>query len=92
MSDEPLLHDLMEQVAAKIPAKWRRVGIALNLNQSDLDCLPVLDCHQCFINIFTTWKNQETSPYTWLTVLDALNTKQVGETHLAKEITSKLLE
>ena len=92
MSDGPQLSDLMEQVAAKIPAKWQRVGIALNLNQSDLECLPVLDCHQCFVTIFTTWKKQETSPYTWLTVLDALNTKLVGEKHLAQVITSRLLK
>lgn len=90
MNSEPQLPDLMNEVAAKIPAKWLRVGIAVNLPASDLECLSDLDSCKCFITIFTTWKKKETTPYTWLTLIHALQTPIVGELNLAKVITSKL--
>lgn len=90
MQSEPQLPDLMNEVAAKIPAKWLPVGIAVNLPHSDLQGLPASDPCQCFTSIFATWKNKETRPYTWLTLIHALQTPIVGELNLANIITSKL--
>ena len=80
----------MNEVAAQIPAKWHQVGTQLNLAPSDLECLPASDSHRCFTSVFTTWEKQDTKPYTWFTIIDVLKTPAVGESHLAKVITSKL--
>ena len=90
MDSEPQLPDLMNEVAAKIPAKWLPVGIAVSLDHSDLQCLPASDPCQCFTSIFALWKKKETKPYTWSTLIHALQTPIVGELNLAKVITSKL--
>ena len=80
----------MDEVAAQIPAKWHQVGIALNLPHSELECLPASDSLRCFSSIFNTWMKQELKPYTWLTIINVLQTPAVGESRLAKVITSKL--
>ena len=90
LNSEPQLPDLMNEVAAKIPAKWLPVGIAVNLAHNDLECLPASDPCQCFTSIFATWKRKETKPYTWSTLIHALRTPAVGELNLANIITSKL--
>ena len=90
LNSEPHLPDLMNEVAAKIPAKWLPVGIALYLAYSDLQSLPASDSCQCFTSIFAKWKNEKTKPYTWSTLIQALQTPIVGELNLAKIITSKL--
>ena len=91
LRSEPKLSDLMNHVAAKILPKWHELGIALDLAHNDLECLRALDPHQRFSSIFTKWKEQMTKPYTWLTVIDALNTPTVGAINLARDITSKFL-
>ena len=92
LSSEPQLLDLMNHVATKILPKWQEFGIALDLAPGDLQCLRILpDPLQRFTSIFNKWKEQVTKPYTWLTVIDALNTPIVGAINLAREITSKFL-
>ena len=90
LKSEPELSDLMNEVAAVIPNKWQQVGIVLNVSDGDLSCFVQLDSQKCFISVFTTWRNKETSPYTWQTVVKALQSPTVGENKLAKDINSKL--
>ena len=79
LKSEPELSDLMNEVAAVIPDKWQQVGIVLNMSDGDLASFVQLDSHKCFISVFTTWKNKQTSPYTWQTVVKALQSPTVGE-------------
>ena len=90
MKSEPELADLMNEVAANIPSKWQEVGIALKVSDGDLAGFAQSDCNKCFISVFTTWKNRQTSPYTWQTVVKALQSPVVGENKLATNIISKL--
>ena len=90
LKSEPELSDLMNEVAAVIPDKWQQVGIVLNMSDGDLASFVQLDSQKCFISVFTTWKNKQTSPYTWQTVVKALQSPTVGENKLAKDINSKL--
>ena len=91
LKSEPDLSDLMNEVAAMIPNKWQQVGIVLNVSDGDLACFTQSDSQKRFISVFTTWKNKQTAPYTWLTVVQALQAPVVGESKLAKDIKSKLL-
>ena len=91
----------MNEIAAVIPSKWRAVGIQLSLSRGTLDSIqsnhagkPQL-CHDSFEEVFGTWKDQATtgatcSPYTWLTMIDALKTPAVGEVALAESLEQKL--
>ena len=83
----------MNKVAARIPNLWRDVGIQLGLDQSVLNAIAIVspgDTNHCFSNVFTLWRNRKTSPYTWATIIQALQTAAVGQKKVAEEITSEL--
>ena len=91
----PELPDLMNEVAAEIPSKWRVVGLRLGLDQGILDGIASIssgDTNLCYINVFSRWKNQNstTYPYTWSTIVWALQAPAVGESRLAEKIKNKL--
>ena len=95
LDSEPELSDLMNEVAAEIPGKWRDVGLQLGLDQGVLERVATIspgDTNLCYSNVFTRWKSQNstTHPYTWSTIVQALKTRAVGESRLANEIMSKL--
>ena len=84
----------MNEVAAETPGKWRDVGLQLGLDEGVLDGIALIspgDINRCYSNVFTRWKNQNstTHPYTWSTVVHALQTPAVGEERLAYEIKSR---
>ena len=91
----PELPDLMKEVAANIPNKWRDVGLQLGLDQGVLEGIASIspgDTNLYYINVFTWWKNltSTTHPYTWSTVVQALESPAVGERRLADKIMSEL--
>ena len=95
LDSQPELPDLMKEVAAEIPNKWRDVGLQLGLDQGVLEGIASIspgDTNLYYINVFTRWKNQNstTHPHTWSTVVQALESPAVGESRLADEIKSKL--
>ena len=104
LSSEPKLRDLMNEVAAKIPGKWSDVGLELGLDQGVLDGIATSsgDTNRCYREVFTRWRNQNsttqwstlnstTHPYTWLTIVHALQAPAVGEERLANEIKTELM-
>ena len=85
----------MNEVAAKIPSKWRDMGLQLGVDQSVLEGIATTspgDTKHHYINVFTQWENQNstTHPYTWSTIVQALESPAVGEKRLADEIKEKL--
>ena len=95
LDSEPDLRDLMNEVAAQIPGKWRDVGLQLGVDQSILKGIATIsqgDTNLCYSNVFTQWKNQTstTHPYTWSRLVQALKTPAVGEQRLADKIKSEL--
>ena len=91
MEEEPELVDLMNEVAAHIPSKWREVGIQLHLNPDHLDgiAVSVSSPHDRFCSVFTLWKKQMTPPYKWSTVIQALKAPAVNEIRLAEELKNR---
>ena len=95
LDSEPELSDLMNEVAANIPKRWRDVGLQLGLDPGVLKRIATIsqgDTNLCYVNVFTQWKKQTstTHPYTWSTVVRALKTPAVGEQRLADKIKSEL--
>ena len=95
LNSQPELADLMNEVAAEIPGKWRDVGLQLGLDHRALDGVATIspgDVNHCYSNVFTRWKSQNSQahPYTWSTVVQALKARAVGEDRLANKIKDEL--
>ena len=95
LESAPELQDLMNKVAAKIPSKWRDMGLQLGVDQDVLEGIASIspgDINRCYSNVFTRWKNQNstTHPYTWSTIVQALKAPAVGEERLADKISAML--
>ena len=95
LDSQPELADLMNEVAAEIPGKWRDVGLQLGMDHGVLDGIAAIspgDINHCYSNVFTRWKNQKSQsyPYTWSTVVQALKARAVGEERLADKIKNEL--
>ena len=85
----------MNKIAAKIPNKWRDIGLQLGVDQGVLDGIATIslgDSNHCYINVFTQWKKQNlpTHRYSWSTLVQALKTPAVGEDRMADEIKNEL--
>ena len=82
----------MNDVAAKIPARWRDVAIKLGLEVEELNSVdervPSRDPHQCYYHVFNIWKAKNTTPYTWESVIKALKSSSVDEQKIAEDIES----
>ena len=89
----PELSDLMNEVASKVPAKWKIISVHLGLTLADQQCIIAItssDPVQCFTYVFTIWRNRATKPYTWSTIIEALEAPSVDEVRLAHELTTNL--
>ena len=95
LDSQPELSDLVNEIATKIPSKWKDVGLQLGLDIGELEGIALIspgDTNHCYSHVFTRWKNQnsKTRPYKWSTILWALETQAVGQLSLASTIRSKL--
>ena len=81
----------LEAVASKIPAKWRRVGLSLEISSSVLDGIEKHrrgDCLECFSDVYACWQQQSTpqSPANWATLVTVLQSNYVGEEELSDTV------
>ena len=90
---EPIDEDLMNDVAAVIPAKWYGFGVQLKIEPGILDGFKqqnMGDCLNCFSAVFTKWKSSPTrTPICWATVVKVLKSPHIDEQDLAKKIIAK---
>ena len=90
---EPKLPNLMNEIAAVIPNKWRDIGLQLGLSHGVLEGIATIsprNTNLCYSNVFTLWETQNTYPYTWSTIVKVLQAPSVGEEKLATKIKNKL--
>ena len=92
----PQLKDLMNDIAAVIPAKWKDVGIQLNLPTGILDSIQSHNCREpnshlkSFEHVFVEWSKQDSeSTYTWTHIIAILRKPAIGENDLAYKLTAK---
>ena len=96
MIQEPELHDFMNEVASKIPTKWKQLGIQLRLDVSDLERIEtglspgMQQCDTAFIEMFTRWKKVRPSAFAWGTLITALEAPALSEKQVARELYTKL--
>ena len=97
-SHEISLFQFTESVAAVIPDKWRRVGLALGLTQAQLNAID--DQHrgkslESFAEVFSMWQQLATpdnNPVKWSTLVRVLQSRTVGEETLAESIQRKFID
>ena len=84
----PSDQDLMNYVVAKIPTKWKEVGVQLGLAHECLERTEAENRNQqyCFFDILNKWKKNASPPYTWATLIDALLQPSVNEKLLAQTL------
>ena len=91
-SSVPELKVLMSAVAAKIPAKWRQVGIQLNVPVEALDDIQRQVAGRpdsnidAFELVLGKWKSLHSHEYTWSTIINALEAPPVGAMDVAAEL------
>ena len=76
----------MVHVAHKVPTKWYEIGILLKIETATLKTFeaqtnaPV----RLSIMVFEQWEKEQKDPFTWETIITALNT--LGEKKTATEL------
>ena len=85
-SQAPSTADLMVYVARKIPTMWYQVGILLDIETTALDSSEkeITDQVRLFMKVFSQWKREQNVPFTWETIITALDT--LGERKTAADI------
>ena len=77
----------MSQVAAKTKDSWLQVGIQLDIDPASLMSYDTqrgpMWCYTC---VFIEWKRDHKLPYTWATIIGALESGAVNEVAVANEI------
>ena len=82
----------MSAVAAKIPAKWRFVGIQLGVPVEALDDIQGQVAGRpnsnigAFELVLGKWKSLHPHEYTWSTIINALEAPSVAEIRMAAEL------
>ena len=91
----PSLHQLLNDVAEVIPAKWRPVGIQLKLSPDNLDNIqsehgwkPNPNKH-CFEQVFKEWRKKDPQSFSWTELIEALEKPAVAENDLANKLRNK---
>ena len=79
---------LANRVIAKIPHKWKQVAIQLELEEGVIDAIEKNEgkCDDRFIAVLKEWKQSESLPYTWKTLISVLKSASVGEIDLAGQL------
>ena len=90
----PIFADLMNDVAAKAPDKWKSVAIMLKISPEWVTAISDQyrdDPDSCYSAVFQKWKQAQECPYTWSTVVEVLRSNLVNRQDLAATITRKYL-
>ena len=85
-------------MAAVIPDKWRKVGLALGLTQAQLNAIDYQHRGEpigMFTEVFNMWQQLATpdnNPVKWSTLVRVFKSRTVGEETLAESIKSKFID
>ena len=83
---------MMEMIVPRALDKWKRVGTALGLSERLIAIEKERrgDCHDCYLEVFTLWKDKGEPPFTWDTILHVLMNPNVNLCMLATHIIEKI--
>ncbi len=87
----PSLKELCDAVSVHTD-EWRSIAVCFELSYTDIERISI-ECNNiiedCFRRVFSKWERQRTVPYTWDTIVKALESPSMGEIRLAAEIRKK---
>ena len=87
--------NLLNEVFTEVPAKWKSIGIQLDLPESELEDIESQIAGSSNRNlegsmlVLTKWKALRRSQYSWIVIIEALESSLVGENRLAAELRTK---
>ena len=80
----------MNNVAAKIPARWYEFGVQLNIPTGTLNAVHRHTAQEYFIEVFSIWKRSlSREPISWVTVIAVLESPSIDERKLAADLRAK---
>ena len=84
----PAISLLANRVAAVIPDKWKKVAIQLELSQGEIKAIQKdeEESFDQFMAVMYQWERSLRKPYTWATLVSALESPSVNENRLAHEL------
>ena len=84
----PAISHLANRVAAVIPNKWKKVAIQLELSEGEIKAIQTdeKESFDQFIAVMYRWKQSLSKPFTWATLVSALESPSVNENRLAHEL------
>ena len=79
---------LANRVAAVIPDKWKKVAIQLELKEGVIRAIQKDedDSFDRFMAVMYKWEQTLSKPFTWATLVSALQSPSVNEISLAEEL------
>ncbi len=87
---KPKEKDLMNEVAAQMPNKWRNLAFELELERPTIDRIDNehgKDTIRCYDEVFGEWGRRcASSEQTWATIIKALRAPQVNERVIADRL------
>ena len=84
--------ELLTQLEPHVFEKWKMIATLLGLfkhialiskNHRD-------ECGDCFLEVVQLWKDNEPKPFTWTTIIEILQHKNVGKANIAKKMIKHL--
>ena len=93
---EPTMTELMNFVAAEIPAMWCEIGRGLGVKEGELKAVQAQYAsmpkgpQRCFQEVLTLWHDGATSEYSWKHLVEVLQSPAVKQHRLVKTLYEKL--
>ena len=92
LHDKPSISELVDEATGLKPQTLFILAIKLGLTKSDVDQIEAKtsDPLRRYMELFDLWETKASSPYTWETLVKALEEAAVGEQAKAAELRKKL--
>lgn len=89
----PEMRDYLNWVSYGIVDKWQTFAYQLKLSEATVRTISSTYWNkptECCREVFSEWKNKQTSPFTWCTLLTALLSPSVGRQFIASLVVAEL--
>ena len=86
-----LFRDLCNEVATKTN-EWKAIALQLHITMNDVNRIAIESggtVEECFRRVFDKWRRAVYPPFTWDTIITALQTEAVSEHRLAQQLQEK---
>ena len=87
LSSPPAQDNFYVMVIKEIPAEWKIFGVLVKIPSGTLEGISRDNSgrvEECFLEVYSKWKNGQTQEFTWRTVLNVL--KDMGQKSLKEKI------